>query len=271
MITLNPMRYLSTIVLLVSATVCSFAQDSAGSDEMIELSPFTVSNDAETGYRTASALAASRMNSQIIDPRSNSFVGAPITIIRRADAVAVQFVLSHAGDKQDIRNKELFSSVEAIEQEIRKVPGLRMEQREVKFAGGDKKVFSSMRGGSPVSFASLVIFADLPLEVRVVDRVKQIRDILSATKLVGQSKAADGSVGLYVKNPDQYRREILQKVFDDFEVLKKAFGTDFEIMPNGLNQKVRSRVSGEGEVELWIDYSFTFNSIRGLTHPAPKS
>ena len=88
---------------------------------------------------------------------------------------------------------------------------------------------------------------------------------------MGQSKAADGSVGLYVKNPDQYRREILQKVFDDFEVLKKAFGTDFEIMPNGLNQKVRSRVSGEGEVELWIDYSFTFNSIRGLTHPAPKS
>ena len=264
------MRYLYSIILLVAAPICSLAQDSAGSDEMIELSPFTVSNDADAGYKAASALAGSRMSSQILDPHTNSFVGAPITIIRRADAVAVQFVLSHAGDKQDIRNKELYSSVEAIEQEIRKVPGLRVEQREVKFAGGDKKVFSSMRGGSPVSFASLVIFADLPLEVRVVDRVKQIRDILSATKLAGQTKAADGSVGLYVKNPDQYRREILQKVVDDFEILKKAFGTEFEIMPNGLNQKVRSRVSGEGEVELWIDYSFTFYSIRALTNPPAK-
>ncbi len=73
-----------------------------------------------------------------------------------------------------------------------------------------------------------------------------------------------------MKNPNQYRREILSKVFEDFEILKKQFGGEFEIMPSGLNQKVRTRVSGEGEVELWIDYSFSFTSIRALSHPACK-
>lgn len=246
------------------------AQDSSAPDEFIELSPFTVSGDSESGYRATSTLAGTRMNSQIVDPRADTSVNAPVSIIRRADAVAVQFVLSHAGDKQDIRNKELYASVESIEKEINVTSGLRMEQREVRFSGGDKKVFSSLRGGSPVSFASLIIFADLPSDIRVVDKVKQIRDLLSAAKLVGQTKIADGSVGLYVKNPDQYRRDIMQKIFDDFEFMKKGFGADFEIAPNGLNQKVKCRVAGEGEVELWIEYGFNFYSIRALTHPAQK-
>jgi len=264
------MNRIKLLLILSATSLTAGAQDSSASDEFIELSPFTISADSDSGYRASSTLAGTRMNSKIVDPRSNIDVNAPISIVRRADAVAVQFVLSHTGDKQDVRNKELYASVEAIESEITKTPGLRIEQREVRFSGGDKKVFSSIRGGSPVSFASLIIFADLPPDIRVVDKVKQIRDILNTAKLAGQTKAADGSVGLYVKNPDQYRRDIMQKIFDDFEFMKKGFGTDFEIAPNGLNQKVRCRVAGEGEVELWIDYSFNFYSIRALTHPAQK-
>jgi len=260
------MRYLTILALLVVPSFSLHAQDSEGSDEVIELSPFSVADDS--GYSNASTLAGTRMNSRIIDPSASNQANVPVTITRRADAVAVQFVLSHTGDKQEVRNRELYTSVELIEKEVAKVQGFRAEQQEVRFAGGNKKVFSSLRGGSPISFASIIIFAELPSGVRVVDQVKKIRDLLMAVKLVGQTKAADGSVGLYVKNPEQYRREILTKVFEDFEFLKKQFGSEFEISPIGLNQKVKSRVSGEGEVELWVDYGFNFTSIRALTHPS---
>lgn len=263
------MRLLASLPLLVLPLLPLHAQDSEGSEEVISLSPFEISSD-EGSYATSATLAGSRMNSSLIDPNAPAATHIPVSITRRADAVAIQLVLSHNGDKQEVRNRELYASVDLIEKEIARTPGLRAEQREVRFAGGNRKVFSSMRGGSPVSFASIIIFADLPAGVRVADQVKKIRDLLMGLKLPGQTKATDGSVGLYMKNPNQYRREILAKVFEDFEILKKQFGGEFEIMPSGLNQKVRTRVSGEGEVELWIDYSFSFTSIRALSHPACK-
>lgn len=259
------MRKLTLLALLLVPCFPALSEESYDSDEVVELSPFTVADDL--GYASSVTLAGTRMNSRIIDPGALSHVNVPISITRRAEAVAVQFVLSHAGEKQELRNKELYASVEMIEKEIAKIPGLRAEQREVRFAGGNKKVFSSIRGGSPVSFASIIVFAELPSGIRVVDQVKKIRDVLMATKLVGQTRAADGSVGLYIKNPEQYRREILTKIFEDFEFLKKQFGAEFEIIPSGLNQKVRTRVCGEGELELWIDYSFSFTSIRALMNP----
>jgi hypothetical protein len=144
------------------------------------------------------------------------------------------------------------------------VPGTRVEQREVRFTGGDRRVFSVSRGGATTSFASLLVLADLPEGARVADRVKQIRDVLSSTKLTGQTKYSDGSVGLYVRNPDQHRREILQKIFEDVQFMKKGFGDEFEILPTGLNGRVRMRVVSESEIELWIDYSFSFRSLREL-------
>jgi len=263
------MRFSALLPLLVLTLLPLHAQDSEGSDEVLTLSPFEITSD-DGGYATSATLAGSRMNSALIDPNAPAASNVPVSITRRADAVAVQFVLSHNGDKQEIRNRELYASVDLIEKEIAKTPGLRAEQREVRFAGGNRKVFSSLRGGSPVSFASIIIFAELPPGVRVADQVKKIRDLLMGVKLPGQTKAADGSVGLYVKNPSQYRQEILARIFGDFEILKKQFGGEFEIMPTGLNQKVRTRVSGEGELELWIDYSFSFTSIRALTHPESK-
>lgn len=257
------------MALLVSVA-CLGAQDVLESEDLLELSPFSISTDSENAYKSTSSLAGTRMNSQVLDPNSGQYCNVAVSVLKRADAVAVQFVLSHAGEKQELRNNELNASIEAIEAALKGKAGLRMEQREVRFAGGNKKIFSSVRGGSPFSFASLVIFADLPAGVRVVERVKQIRDLLTAAKLVGATKAADGAVGLYVRNPDQYRREILQKIFEDLDFVRKGVGPEFEVMPNGLGQKVKYRVAGEGEVELWIDYSFSFTSIRGLQKPTTK-
>jgi len=238
---------------------------------MIELSPFEVRAEGEQSFKAQTSLAGTRIATPIIDPRSAAArPGAAISIVKRADAVAVQFVLSHSGDKQEVRNRELYASVEDIEEAMKKLPGIQVEQREVHFTGGDRKLFSVSKGGSTASFVSILVLADLPAGVRVADRVKQIRDLLGATKLVGQTKYNDGSVGLYLKNPDQYRREILKKIFDDVDYMKKGFASDFEILPSGLTGKVRLKVASEAEIELWIDYSFTFRSIRELDASVKK-
>lgn len=235
------------------------------SEEFVELSPFVIDSGSDGGYRAANTLAGARVATPLLDPSAGNFPpSVPVSILHRAESVAIQFVLTNAADRQDERNRELYASVDAIEAEVKKTPGLRLEQREVHFAGGNKRLFSTKGSEATTSFASIVIFAELSTETRIVDRVKQVRDLLQAIKLSGHTKAVDGSVGLYVRNIDQYRREILEKIFEDLSFLKKGLGPEFEVKPSGLNQRVRARIASETEIELWIDYSFTIQSLREL-------
>lgn len=258
------LRPLALVSLLLPLSV--FAQSStSGSEDLVELSPFSISSDNESGYEAASSLVGTRLATPLIDARTALTVApVAVSIFKRADAVAIQFVLSHNGDKQQTRNQELYASLEKIQAAVKKIPGLKLEQREVRFTGGDRKLFSLSRGTSTSSFVNLLILADLPADARVVDRVKEVRDLLGGVKLVGQTKYNDGTVGLYLKNSDQYRREILDKIFEDFRYLKKGFDSDFELLPTGLGGKVRVRVAAEGELKLWIDYGFTFRSLREM-------
>jgi hypothetical protein len=149
---------------------------------------------------------------------------------------------------------------------VQKVPGLRMEQREVRFVSGNRKVISFGKSAQ-TSHANIVIFADIDPAMRLADRTKQVRDLLDQIKFTPQTKLLDGSVGLYLKNPSSYRREILQKIFEDLEFVKKGLGTEIEVLPSGLNQAVKLRACSETEIELWIDYSFAITSVRALTNP----
>jgi hypothetical protein len=261
-------RLLLPVFLIVASVHAQSSSSSSApaSEDIIELSPFIISSDAEPAYKSSASYVAARVPTPIIDPRTGSMIPtAAISVLKRADAVAVQFVLSHSGDKQEVRNQDLYNSVTTIEAAMKRVEGTRVEQREVRFTGGDRKIFSVSRGGSTTSFVSLLVLAELPAGQRVADRVKAIRDVLGATKLTGQTKYSDGTVGLYIQNPDQYRREILTKIFEDVDFMKKGFAGDFEILPTGLSSKVRVRVASEAELELWIDYGFSFRSVRELT------
>lgn len=242
------------------------AQNSpAESEEVVVLSPFEINSGDDAGYTAASALSGARMATALVDPNVASRVpNVPITITKRAEALVVSFALANLGDKQERRNAELYGSVESLRGLVDKTPGLRFEHREIRFASGNRSKLSIGRSGVTSSYAAVLIFADLPPEVDVVKQVKLIRDTVQKATLQGQTKIVDGVVGLYLKNPAKYRREILDRVFEDIDALKKSLGQEFEVLPSGLNQPVRARICSETDVELWLDYSFNIRSIRDL-------
>lgn len=241
------------------------AQDSDGeSEEMITLSPFSVSNDDDVGYSVSSALAGARLAANLADPNAGRLPNVPISIVKRADALAVSCVLVNTGEKQDKRNAELYASIESMRAEIGRVPGLRFEHRQVRFASGNRSKLSFSRTDATTSHAAILILAELPSGIDVVKQVKLIRETIQKATLQGQTKLVDGVVGLYLKTPAKYRREILDRIFEDLGGLKKSLGGEFELLPTGFNQPVRMRVCSETDVELWIDYSFTIRSIREI-------
>lgn len=254
------------LTLLPFTASAQSSESSYGEEDAVVLSPFSVTADADASYSTVSTMSGTRIGTPVVDGQSsNGTPNTPITLVKRADAVVIQFVLSNSEDKQTTRNQGLYAAVQQIQSSVQKTPGLRMEQREVRFAGGNRKFMSFSRDAQQ-SYASIVIFADLSPDLRLADRVKQVRDLLDRIKFPASTKLADGFVGLYIKQPSSYRREILQKVFDDLEFVKKGLGAEFEVHPSGLNQRVRIRACSETEVELWIDYSFSIDSVRALTN-----
>lgn len=264
------MKHYPILLLFLLAALPSLNAQKAESEneELITLSPFTVSTDEDAGYSAASALAGARMATALVDPNSASRVpNVPITVTKRAESLAVSFALANLGDKQERRNSELYGSVESLRAAIDSTPGLRFEHREIRFASGNRSKLSIGRSGVTSSYAAVLIFADLPEGSDVVKKVKLIRDTVQKATLQGQTKIIDGVVGLYLKNPARYRREILDRIFEDLDALKKSLGAEFEVLPAGLNQPVRTRICSETDIELWIDYSFSIRSIRELSQP----
>src|SRR4051812_31674865 len=104
----------SLVLFFTLALPCLVAGQSreVSTDDIVELSPFTVTAANDTGFQAASSLAGGRIATPIVDPSGmprNPNVA--ISILKKADAVAIQFVLSHTGDKQESRNQELYASV----------------------------------------------------------------------------------------------------------------------------------------------------------------
>ena len=254
--------------------------DQGEAEETAVLSPFCVTAADDRGYAATQTLSGSRINTKLDDVAASvSVVNAqylrglsgttapqvPITLIRRADAMIIEFALSNSADKQDLRNKALTDSVDALAAQIKATPGLRFENREVQLMSGNRTRSIIGKGGAVTSFANFAIFADLSADdARLYERVKQVRALVSAAKLVGDTKVIDGPVALYLKRPNDLRKELLGKIFEDYELVKKGLGSDFEVQLTGLNGPVHLRSCSEREVELWIDYSFTIRSIVDL-------
>lgn len=266
------LRGMKPTCLFVLALSCSLsalhaqfssANATSGAGEVIELSPFSVTSEEDRGYRANSILATRA-------PQSAPPVAA-VTLIRRADAIVIQFALSNSADKQETRNKQLSGSVEQIATAIKSVPGLKLEHREVRFTSGDRRGSFIGKGEVVTSYANIAILADVTAELRLYERVNQVRELVDQTKLVGDTKILTGPVGLFVRRPNDARRELLTKVFEDLEIVKKGLGADFEVLPSGLAAAVQMRACSESEVELWIDYSFSIRSVREINARTPVS
>ncbi len=184
--------------------------------------------------------------------------------------MVIEFALSNSADKQDRRNQELTDSADALAKLIKSTPGLRFENREVQLASGNRQRSIIGKGDIVTSFANFAVFAELNPEMRLYERVKQVRSLVSSSTLSGGTKVIDGPVALFVHRPNDYRKEVLAKIFEDLEQVKKGLGSDFEVLVSGLSGPMRLRSCSESEVELWIDYSFTIRSVRELAAKMPE-
>ena len=238
------------LILFTLAMICSRA--AAQSDEVVSLSAFQVSTEADKGYASATP------------PKPD----VAITVLKPATAVVMEVTIVNSADKPEVRNREIYGTIKDIQKAVQAAKGLRFERREIQLRGEarQKSLFSR---SSVTSYANVAVVASLGPEADLFALVDTMRSVVSGVTPAGSTKVMDGTVGLYLENPDQYRPELLKKIFDDVAVVKSGLGQDFEVLLSGLDGRVNTRAASEKEVELWIDYSFLIRSLVELKNPRP--
>lgn len=238
--------------LLLFTFALVFSRVAAQSDDVISLSAFQVTSEQDRGYASATP------------PKPD----VAITVRKPATAVVMEVTIVNFADKSDVRNREIYGTIKNIQKAVQATRGLRFERREIQLRGEtrQKTLFSR---SSVTSYANVAVVASLAPDTDLFALVDTMRTVVSGVTPAGSTKVLDGNVGLYLEDPDQYRPELLKKIFDDIAVVKNGLGQDFEVLLSGLDGPVQVRAASEKEVELWIDYSFVIRSLVELKNPRP--
>ena len=222
-------------------------------DETVELSSFVVHSSLDRGYT---------------GPTPAAKPDVAITLRKPATAVVMEVTLLNSAEKPDARNREIYATIRELEQAVQRTAGLKFERREIQLRGEARRKALFSRG-SVTSYANVGIVAALAPDADMFALVQRMRTIVSGVTAVGSTKVFDGTVGLMLESPEQYRQELLKKIFDDVAFVRTGLGQGFEVLLTGLDNAIHLRPASEREVELWIDYGFTIRSVLELQHPRP--
>ena len=244
-------------------------------DEIVALEAFSVTSSYDRSYTNDRGYLTTITGARAPAPPPPPATGikkpsVPVTIRKRPDAIVMELALTNADPKQDVRNRDIYATIDSLRAAVQKAPGLRLEERELQLRGNaPRRTLFSSKTGNATSVSFVMLVADFTDTTSLFETVRSMRDAASSVTPAGVTKVTDSTVGFFLKNPDQCRHEILAKIFEDIEFVKKGLGTAFEVLPRGLNGAVQMRPCSEKEVELWIDYSFDIRSVLELQNPAP--
>lgn len=235
---------------LVWITAIGFAR--AQDDDTVSLSAFTIASDADIAAKVPAKPEVA------------------ITLRKPATSLEVEVNVVNGSDRPEVRNRDIYATLTALERAVRGTPNLKFARREIQLRGDARKGSILSRSGAVVSNAVCAVVAPIESDTDVFALVHRIRELIASVSPVGVTKVLDSSVGLTIDHPEQYRQEIIKKVFDDLAFVKSLAGPDFEVLPSGFTGPVHVRAVSEKEVELWIDYTFSIRSVIELKNPAPR-
>jgi|GEM_PF-2778453 len=196
-------------------------------------------------------------------PMPNNLPNVPVTLVKRIDRVSVPFGLDCFSEKESERKAILEERIERIKEAVSKNPSLTFQMGSFTFNRGnqtetDAKIRSAYRGSAQFRIAYQ------PEEFETtLDRVSEIRSMIDELTIESDSVALGFyQAALVVDNPETYRAEIIQAIFNDLRALDESMGESFIVEPTIAPSRVQVAQYSPTEVEVWIPYTYQVASVR---------
>ncbi len=226
------MNYLLYVLLLTAPFLIA-------SDEVIVLSPFTIDDSRS----------------------SNRYPKPPIVLRKTADFYALEIQLTNDSRLLEQRRNELHETILNLLKRAR-VDG------KVELHNGQNLVDESnymlpvipLPGKSDTSYLKLLVKVPLGDKDSVTQLKEKLEDFISNTEMVGRTYFEYLGSALTIKNPEQYRMELIEKIAEDINAVDEAFGGEMSFSINNLDDRMTVSQSSERTVDLYILYSFTMET-----------
>lgn len=242
-------RAIATIAL-ITTTIALRAQDGfdTGSDDITTLSPFEVGSASTRGY----------------DPRyrGGNLAKVPVRLITRADTVILELTISSDDKKPDKRIADLQAAFRILRDNAAKRNDILMKSGyvELPLVTSNRWGFSSAKTGDEVSSFNVTLITRIGPKETVFERMAVLNQFIDDLDLRGNAKVLYVSSGIALVKPDQYRKELLQLIAKEVDLMKSVFGPTIEFQIRGLDEKVQVRQLDEVNLELSLPYQLVLSS-----------
>lgn len=267
---------LSLVVVLFYTSISAFGQDE-DAEEVFELSPFAVDARGNYGFRHGRGKTTQVPPIEYYDLGSGidgitdqlnrilpeAEPKMPVFLVKRADEIRIQFAISFYDDLETVRRSRLLEYVEKAREVVAASDELRFLPGPILVAEGDRKRMRSRKRSEYTSHAHYSVSFDNVDSESSVDRILQVKRLMDDLELDSDmARLYYGSVKLVLENPDQYRGELLEAIFEDLDRLSGRLEGKFDLLPTRLGGRVHAKRHGPADVAVWIDYDYKTESIR---------
>ncbi|MFT3869378.1 MAG: hypothetical protein QM715_13070 [Nibricoccus sp.] len=225
-------KYLLPLVILLFCGVAS------AQDEMIVLSPFTVSSDKAS-------------------------TKPPVVLRKRADFLLLEITLANDTREEERRRDEVYATLHGMVTSIPANSKIELFTQEFALTSSNFQIplvdVESKRDASNATLYAKVPLADGDDAGMLSEK---LRTFVRSVKVQGRTEIFTGDIGLSIKNPEKYRYEVIQAIAADVRKLREAFGDTFEITVKGLDARLQWQRTSISDVELYLPFKYELYPVR---------
>jgi len=230
----NPIFLMKKALLLLLFSLCSLSAQDTGdieSDDIYTLSPFEISDN----------------------------LGLPaVTLKKQADKLLLVLTLENDSREWSLREKEIKLTVERLIKAAEATEDFRIlsDRKPIGMGDLDRLEIDAVVGKADTSTCELLLKTPLKPGEDAQDKIDRMEAFADQVEVEGRTIVESGAIGLSVEDPQQYRKQIIGMIAEDYKFILGTFDGNFQILVHGLNQRIQWERSSVSELDLYIDYEY---------------
>ncbi len=201
--------------------------------------------------------------------RITSYYDMPaITVTKNADFLVQEIRVTNDSRSPQLRKTEIIQTINNLINSAKKQKGIELSYGEgfltpVKLNDESLELLSD-KERVDTSYVDIYVKVEYDQDKPSKEQIGQLRRFISDANLVSRTEILlDGDIGLSLKEPEQYRYEILGKIAQENQKTVQAIGNHCMTVFHGLEGRVEWERSDLGEVTLYIAYETEISCQNG--------
>jgi hypothetical protein len=175
-----------------------------------------------------------------------------------AEYVAMSVSLSSDAKYPSERAKLISKFQSEISNSASSDPDIDFQQGVISLSPREKSSFSFSKSYGRSAGSTFYILAKLDNSKDVYTATQDIYSFIASIKEPEDTSLSLGNTTLAISSPNQYRKQLLEKVKEEIDITKNILGSGHKVSISGLENPVIVRQKDDKQVTLFIDYRIEF-------------